>query len=106
MKANNLFDTYQEEQTGYVDNKLTVSSEGFEVITNLLEDLFKEFGFVRFPDNNNLESVTKLDADLENVFSDTRLNLVVAFNDAVERLQEEQEESDRLDARLGGAIHK
>ena len=104
MQPNNLFDTYQEEQTGYVDNKLTVSSEGFEVITNLLEDLFKEFGFVRFPDNNNLE--LKLDADLENVFSDTRLNLVVAFNDAVERLQEEQEESDRLDARLGGAIHK
>ena len=106
MQPNNLFDTYQEEQTGYVDNKLTVSSEGFEVITNLLENLFKEFGFVRFPDKNNLESVTKLDADLETVFSDTRLNLVIAFNDAVERLQEEQEESDRLDARLGGAIHK
>jgi|TARA_R100000479_G_C6264604_1_gene157226 hypothetical protein len=106
VQPNNLFDTYQEEQTGFVDNKLTVSSKGFEVITNVLEDLFKEFGFVRFPDKNNLESFTKLDAELKTVFSEIRNDLVHAFNDAVERLQEEQEESERLDARLGGAIHK
>ena len=83
MQPNNLFDTYQEEQTGFVDNKLTVSSKGFEV-----------------------ESFTKLDAELKTVFSEIRNDLVHAFNDAVERLQEEQEESERLDARLGGAIHK
>tara|TARA_R100001086_G_scaffold248375_1_gene185175 strand:- start:8169 stop:8510 length:342 start_codon:yes stop_codon:yes gene_type:complete len=106
IKENSFFDTYHEEETNFIDDKLTVNSFGFTVITNVLEDLFEQFGFVRFPDKNNVEDVTHLDADLETVFSDTRLNLVVAFNDAVERLQEEQEESDRLDARLGGAIHK
>ena len=102
IKENSFFDTYHEEETNFIDDKLTVNSSGFTVITNVLEDLFEQFGFVRFPDKNNVEDVTHL----ETVFSDTRLNLVIAFNDAVERLQEEQEESDRLDARLGGAIHK
>mgnify|MGYP006403680469 FL=1 len=106
MEANNLFDRYYEEETGFVDDKLTVSSEGFRVITDVLEDLFEQFGFVRFPDKNNLEAVTELDAKLETVFSETRIDLVQAFNEAMERSQEEQEESDRLDARLGGAIHK
>ena len=87
-------------------DNLTVSSEGFRVITDVLEDLFEQFGFVRFPDKNNLEAVTELDAKLETVFSETRIDLVQAFNEAMERSQEEQEESDRLDARLGGAIHK
>ena len=106
MEANNLFSKYYEEETGFVDDKLTVSSEGFRVITDVLEDLFEQFGFVRFPDKNNLEAVTELDAKLETVFSETRIDLVQAFNEAMERSQEEQEESDRLDARLGGAIHK
>ena len=54
-----LFDCYYEEETGYLSDKLTVSSEGFRVITDVLEDLFEQFGFVRFPDKNNLEAVTE-----------------------------------------------
>ena len=81
-----LFDRYEDE-SGYVDDKLTVNSLGFIVITDVLEDLFEQFGFVRFPDKNNLEAVTELDAKLETVFSETRINLVQAFNEAMERLE-------------------
>jgi len=81
-----LFNRYEDEK-GFVDDKLTVSSYGFIVITDVLEDLFEQFGFVRFPDKNNLEAVTELDAKLETVFSETRIDLVQAFNEAMQRLE-------------------
>ena len=87
MEANNLYDRYYEEETGFVDDKLTVSSHGFIVITDVLEDLFEQFGFVRFSDKNNLEAVTEFDAKLETVFSETRIDLVQAFNEAMQRLE-------------------
>jgi hypothetical protein len=84
-----LFDCYYEEETGYLSDKLTVSSEGFRVITDVLEDLFEQFGFVRFPDKNNLEAVTELDAKLEYAFTEIRIDLIEAFDKAVKRLGEE-----------------
>ena len=83
-----LFDCYYEEETGYLSDKLTVSSEGFRVITDVLEDLFEQFGFVRFPDKNNLEAVTELDAKLEYAFTEIRIDLIEAFDKAVKRLGE------------------
>lgn len=88
MEANNLFDRYYEEETGFVDDNLTVSSEGFRVITDVLEDLFEQFGFSRVPTDDDIENgLVEFDAKLETVFSETRIDLVQAFNEAMQRLE-------------------
>ena len=44
---NEFFDKYEDE-SGYVDDKLTVSSEGFAEITDVLEDLFENLVFQEY----------------------------------------------------------
>ena len=88
MEENNLFDRYYEEETGFVDDNLTVSSEGFAEITDVLEDLFEQFGFSRVPTDDDIENgLVEFDAKLETVFSETRIDLVQAFNEAMQRLE-------------------
>jgi len=101
-----LYDRYEDE-TGNVDDNLTVSSEGFCLLTDRLEELFELFGFCRTPTDDRVEEgVKQMDDKLEYAFTEIRIDLMQAFDEALKRSQEEQEESDRLDARLGGAIHK
>lgn len=101
-----LFDRYEEEG-GDICEDLTVSSEGFCLLTDKLEELFELFGFCRMPTDDQVEEgVKQMDDKLEYAFTEIRIDLIEAFDEAMKRSQGEQEESDRLDARLGGAIHK
>jgi hypothetical protein len=85
-----LFDCYYEEETGYLSDKLTVSSEGFCLITDKLEELFELFGFCRTPTDDLVEEgVKQMDDKLEYAFTEIRIDLIEAFDKAVKRLGEE-----------------
>ena len=85
-----LFDCYYEEETGYLSDKLTVSSEGFCLITDKLEELFEIFGFCRTPTDDRVEEgVKQMDDKLEYAFTEIRIDLIEAFDKAVKRLGEE-----------------
>ena len=87
MEANNLFDKYEDEQ-GNVDDKPTVSSEGFSEITDVLEDLFEQFGFSRVPTDNQIENgLVEFDDKLEYAFTEIRIDLLEAFDNAMQRLE-------------------
>jgi len=84
-----LFDRYEDE-TGNVDDKLTVSSEGFCLLTDKLEELFELFGFCRMPTDDQVEDrVKQMDDELEYAFTEIRIDLIEAFDKAVKRLGEE-----------------
>tara|TARA_R110001632_G_scaffold151744_1_gene269386 strand:+ start:226 stop:504 length:279 start_codon:yes stop_codon:yes gene_type:complete len=88
------FDKYEEEETGYVSDKLTVSSEGFAEITDVLEDLFEQFGFSRTRINDDNENgLVEFDAKLNNEFSWIRIDLLEAFDNAMDRLKNKEVQS-------------
>ena len=73
------FDNYIDE-VGNVDDKLTVSSEGFAEITDVLEDLFEQFGFSRVPLMMDIENgLVEFDDKLEYAFTEIRIDLLEAF---------------------------
>ena len=81
------FDKYEDEQ-GNVDDKPTVSSEGFSEITDVLEDLFEQFGFSRVPTDNQIENgLVEFDDKLEYAFTEIRIDLLEAFDNAMQRLE-------------------
>ena len=91
-----FFDKYKEEETGYVDDKLTVSSEGFAEITDVLEDLFEQFGFARVPTDDDIENgLVEFDDKLEYAFTEIRIDLLEAFDNAMDRLKKEESDNER-----------
>ena len=91
-----FFDKYEEEETGYVDDKLTVSSEGFAEITDVLEDLFEQFGFSRVPTDDQIENgLVEFDDKLEYAFTEIRIDLIEIFDDAIERLNNKESDNER-----------
>ena len=84
-----LFDRYEEEG-GDICEDLTVSSEGFCLLTDKLEELFELFGFCRTPTDDLVEEgVKQMDDKLEYAFTEIRIDLIEAFDKAVKRLGEE-----------------
>ena len=84
-----LFDRYEEEG-GDICEDLTVSSEGFCLLTDKLEELFELFGFSRTRINDDNENgLVEFDDKLDNEFSEIRIDLIEAFDKAVKRLGEE-----------------
>ena len=91
---NEFFDKYEEE-TGYVSDKLTVSSEGFAEITDVLEDLFEQFGFSRTRINDaNENGLVEFDDKLEYAFTEIRIDLLEAFDNAMDRLKNKESDND------------
>jgi len=84
-----LFDRYEEEG-GDICEDLTVSSEGFCLLSDKLEELFELFGFsrTRISDDNE-NGLVEFDDKLDNEFSEIRIDLIEAFDKAVKRLGEE-----------------
>ena len=77
------FDNYIDE-VGNID-KLTVSSEGFAEITDA-EDLFEQFGFSRVPTDDIENGLVEFDK-LEYAFTEIRIDLLEAFDNAMDRLK-------------------
>ena len=95
MEENNLFDRYYEEETGFVDDDLTVSSEGFAEITDVLEDLFEQFGFSRVPTDDDIENgLVEFDDKLEYAFTEIRIDLLEAFDNAMDRLKNKESDNE------------
>ena len=91
---NEFFDKYEDE-SGYVDDKPTVSSEGFAEITDVLEDLFEQFGFSRVPTDDDIENgLIEFDDKLEYAFSEIRIDLMKTFDDAIERLNNKESDNE------------
>jgi len=91
---NEFFDKYEDEQ-GNVDDKPTVSSEGFAEITDVLEDLFEQFGFSRVPTDDDTENgLIEFDDKLEYAFSEIRIDLMKTFDDAIERLNNKESDNE------------
>jgi len=91
---NEFFDKYEDE-SGYVDDKLTVSSEGFAEITDVLEDLFEQFGFSRVPTDDDIENgLVEFDDVLEHAFSEIRIDLLEAFDNAMDRLKNKESDNE------------
>jgi len=87
---NEFFDKYEDEK-GNVDDKLTVSSEGFDEITDVLEDLFKQFGFSRTRIDDDIENgLVEFDDKLDNEFSWIRTDLLEVFDNAMDRLKNKE----------------
>tara|TARA_X000001316_G_scaffold6965_1_gene1724 strand:+ start:275 stop:550 length:276 start_codon:yes stop_codon:yes gene_type:complete len=87
------FDNYIDE-VGNVDDKLTVSSEGFAEITDVLEDLFEQFGFSRVPTDDDIENgLVEFDDKLEYAFTEIRIDLLEAFDNAMDRLKNKEVQS-------------
>jgi len=91
---NEFFDKYEGE-SGYVDDKLTVSSEGFAEITDVLEELFEQFGFSRISTDDDIENgLVEFDDVLEDAFSEIRIDLIEIFDDAIERLNNKESDNE------------
>jgi len=89
------FDNYIDE-VGNVDDKLTVSSEGFAEITDVLEDLFEQFGFSRVPTDDQIENgLVEFDDKLEYAFTEIRIDLLEAFDNAMDRLKNKESDNER-----------
>ena len=91
-----FFDKYEEEETGYVDDKLTVSSEGFAEITDVLKDLSNQFGFSRVPTDDQIANgLVAFDDKLEYAFTEIRIDLLEAFDNAMDRLKNKESDNER-----------
>ena len=92
---NEFFDKYEDEQ-GNVDDKPTVSSEGFAEITDVLEDLFEQFGFSRVPTDDDIENgLVEFDDKLEYAFTEIRIDLLETFDNAMDRLKNKESDNER-----------
>jgi len=93
---NEFFDKYEGE-SGYVDDKLTVSSEGFAEITDVLEELFEQFGFSRISTDDDIENgLVEFDDVLEDAFSEIRIDLIEIFDHAIERLNNKESNNENI----------